>query len=471
MSAGALLYGQALTGLLGPDEPRYAWIGREMARTGDWVTPRLWGEPWYEKPPLLYWLIGLGHLAGLSGDLAARLPVTLAALALPLFGLWILPRFTGPQTPWIAALLTAMSGAWVAYSQVGVTDIPLAVTFTAALWLGVAWLEGEAGRGAMWGVGACLGLAALSKGLVPLVLFAPWLWFARRRWRELGPAAVAALLVATPWYALMLARHGGEFWREFIVRHHFGRFANEGLQHVQPVWFFVPVAIGLLFPFSPLLALIHRGMWAAGWRRVLAATVAFGFVFFSASTNKLPGYLLPLLPSFCVLLADAVERARQPRRPIALSAFLLALIPVVADVLPQAMIGGIRRAPWSGVPWEYFAAALAPAALAWWLASRGQRTAAVALVAALMACGVIHVKTAAYPALDRLVSARGLWQRVRPVRDAVCIDVLHRSYRYGLRYYSLEPLPECAEADRPIHLTQEGGRLPVLNVTGEPLRK
>jgi 4-amino-4-deoxy-L-arabinose transferase-like glycosyltransferase len=194
-------------------------------------------------------------------------------------------------------------------------------------------------------------------------------------------------------------------------------------------------------------------------------------VFFSASTNKLPGYILPLLPSFWVLLADAVERARQPRRPIALSAFLLALIPVAASVLPEALIGGIRKARWTGVPWEYFALALLPAVAAWWLASRGRRTAAVALVALLMAGGVVHIKMNAYPVLDRLVSARGLWQRVKPVRDAVCIDVLHRRYRYGLRYYSVEPLPDCAESDRPIHLTQDGGRLPVLNVTGAPLRE
>jgi 4-amino-4-deoxy-L-arabinose transferase-like glycosyltransferase len=470
LAAAALLHGLTSTGLIGPDEPRYAWIGREMARSGDWVTPRLWGAPWYEKPPLLYWLVALGHVAGLGDDLAPRLLTALAGALFPFAAVWLLGRFAGGETAWTAAPMLAMTGGWLGYTQVGVTDLPLAITFTSALWLGVAWLEGKTGRGGLAAAGAMLGLAVLAKGLVGVALMAPFAWFARRRWRELWPAAAAAAAVAAPWYAIMLARHGEEFWRELIVRHHFGRFATGELQHVQPFWFYAPVAIGLLFPFTPLLALAGRPVFEAGWRRVLAATVVFGFAFFSASANKLPGYLLPLIPSACALLADATLRARRPGRPIALSALLLALVPVAAAVLPGALLGGIRRAQWEGLPWAYCAAALVPAAAVWWLASRGWRTAAVALAAALMAGGVFYIKHDAAPVVDRVVSARGLWHRVRPVRDSVCIGQLHRSFRYGLRYYSDAPLPDCAAADRPIHLTQPEGRLPLLNVVRPPPR-
>src|SRR5579885_1405275 len=68
-------FGLSGAGLLGPDEPRYAAIGREMAASGDWITPRLWGEPWFEKPPLLYWMTAVGIRMGLGPELAARLPV------------------------------------------------------------------------------------------------------------------------------------------------------------------------------------------------------------------------------------------------------------------------------------------------------------------------------------------------------------------------------------------------------------
>ena len=75
-------------GLVGPDEPRYAWIGRAMAQTGDWVTPRLWGQPWFEKPALLYWLTGAAFRLGLGPDLAPRLPVALVSVGFLCFYWW-----------------------------------------------------------------------------------------------------------------------------------------------------------------------------------------------------------------------------------------------------------------------------------------------------------------------------------------------------------------------------------------------
>src|ERR1700694_2511151 len=91
-------------GLVGPDEPRYAAIGREMARSGDWVTPRLWGDPWFEKPALLYWMIGTPFRAGLSEDLAPRLPVALVSAAFLIFFYWVMRREFGDRP---AAFATA----------------------------------------------------------------------------------------------------------------------------------------------------------------------------------------------------------------------------------------------------------------------------------------------------------------------------------------------------------------------------
>src|SRR5712692_7551561 len=105
-------FGLSQVGLLGPDEPRYAAIGREMARSGDWVTPRLWGEPWFEKSPLLYWMTGAAFRLGLGPDLAPRLPVALLAVAFLIFYWWVVNREFGSRAAWFALLILGTSVAW-----------------------------------------------------------------------------------------------------------------------------------------------------------------------------------------------------------------------------------------------------------------------------------------------------------------------------------------------------------------------
>src|SRR5579862_8014718 len=122
-------------GLVGPDEPRYADIGRAMARSGDWATPRLWGEPWFEKPALLYWMTGVGFRAGLGDELAPRVPVALLSIAYLVFFFWILRREFSGETAWFATAILATSAAWLAFSRVAVTDLPMAAAFSAAMLL------------------------------------------------------------------------------------------------------------------------------------------------------------------------------------------------------------------------------------------------------------------------------------------------------------------------------------------------
>src|SRR5690349_17550040 len=123
------------TGVLGPDEPRYAAIGREMAHSGDWITPRLWGEPWFEKPALLYWMTGAATALGLGPDLAPRVPVALLAIGYLAFFWWILSREFNCRVAWLAVLILGTTVGWQALGQAGVTDMPLAATFSAAMLL------------------------------------------------------------------------------------------------------------------------------------------------------------------------------------------------------------------------------------------------------------------------------------------------------------------------------------------------
>jgi 4-amino-4-deoxy-L-arabinose transferase-like glycosyltransferase len=436
-------YGLTTSGLLGPDEPRYAAIGREMALSGDWITPRLWGEPWFEKPPLLYWLTALGFKMGLSEDLAPRLPVALIGAGFILLFFHYTRREFGERAALYASGILATSAGWLAYSHVAVTDIPLAATFSAALMLTLPWVR-SGGRRGLLAAGVLLGLAVLAKGFVPLVLIAPLLWIAGRRWADLLILAGSAVLVALPWYALCYLENGDAFVNEFIWKHHFSRFSSGALQHVQPWWFYVPVLLGLLFPWSPLISLLpHRT--ADNRRRLLLLVIAFGFVFFSAATNKLPGYLLPLLPSIAAIAGVRLAEVNRVTGLLGSCAALLLLVPLIAGILPQALTGGLTNVSIEAAGWWLAVPVAGALAAVIWLMRRNQRTYAVATIVISATLGVGYLKSQVFPDLDRIVSARPIWLRIQGSEEQYCLDQVHRRIRYGLNYYSVRPLPDCAE--------------------------
>src|SRR5581483_6937509 len=289
------------TGMLGPDEPRYAAIGREMARSGDWITPRLWGEPWFEKPALLYWMMGLGFRLGLNEDAAPRVPVAVVSVLFLAVFWQILRKQFGEKPAIYATVILATSAGWIGLSHAAVVDIPLAASFSLAVLLARPWIQTGERRLLPYAAGA-LGFAVFAKGAVALVLILPVLWLGRQRWRDLfrpwiwAPFVIAAL----PWYVLCYLKNGKPFLDNFFWRHQVERFVNNSLQHGQPFWFYLPVLLAGIFPWTPLFGLIFRRKI----RQVagdLLLVAGFGLVFFSASYNKLPEYLLPLIPSIAVL--------------------------------------------------------------------------------------------------------------------------------------------------------------------------
>src|SRR5271157_5784417 len=104
-----------------------------MSETGDWVTPRLWGEPWFEKPALLYWMTATGIKAGLDLDLAPRLPVAIAAVAFLIYFLMVLRREFGDSAAFYATAVLGTSAGWLAFSHVAVTDLPMSAAFAGAM--------------------------------------------------------------------------------------------------------------------------------------------------------------------------------------------------------------------------------------------------------------------------------------------------------------------------------------------------
>ena len=452
-----LLYFFALdhVGLLGPDEPRYASIGREMARSGDWVTPRLDGEVWFEKPVLLYWLTAAAYKAGMSDGFAPRVPVAALSVAFLLFFFGVVRKEFGEDAALNSAVILATSALWLAYGQIGVTDMPLAATFSAAMLLCLS----PGVRRAAW-AGACLGLAVLAKGLVPLVLAAPLLW--KRRFLDLLTLSLACVAVAAPWYVLCYLRNGAPFFQELIVKHHFSRFTSGGLGHVQPFWFYVPVLLGAVFPWTPLLAAVFRREMVADSRKLfLLMWVLFGFVFFSIAPNKLPGYLLPLVPAVAILMGIRLTEMKNARYYLMAVALLLALIPVTGEILPRALLVGLRGVrPSKSLYWLPLAVVIAVGVKQ--LEESGRRGLAITALGASLLLSVVFFKTLVYPRLESTYSARYVWRRVEARRNEVCLGDIGRNWIYGLNFYSGTPLPPCAEGRRGIRLIPGEAKRPVI---------
>lgn len=447
-------------GLLSTDEPRYASIGREMARSGDWVTPRLDGSPWFEKPPLLYWMISSGHLAHLPGEWAPRLPVALLSLTfLLLFFYLIACEFTA-RIAIAATTILATSAGWLAFSFAAVTDLPMSALLGAAML--VTFFEKRKWSG--WAAGALLGLAILAKAFVPMVLFAPAFFIARGKRIAI---TVSCLAVALPWHVLCFLRNGRAFWDEYFWRQQFSRFFTPERQHVHSWWYYLPVLLAGLFPWTPLFALVARRSTYSDMRmRSLGAWLLYGLAFFSASQNKLPGYLLPLLPGVALLLAFGLdqiadqkteERLRLAPWLLAASAASLIVLPTVVAMLPQAMLAGVAHTHIDFVLGTPF---LLAAALVWWLS--WSRKPSLAILAAGMAVvfGVAYFKGAAFPELDDRVSVRGFWRTHAAQTAGACLDDIGRTWEYGLNYYAGHSFPACAAGKTP-RITVVNGRLTV----------
>ena len=446
------LYGLAAFGLVTPDEPRYAAIGRAMAASGDWVTPRLWGSPWFEKPALLYWMVASSFVLGVPPDLAPRLPVALLSLAfLPAY-FWFLRRAFGSAAAWAAVLMLSTSVAWLAFSHAAVTDLPLAVTSSLAMLLLLDLLPDRVpGVRRLCLVAFFLGLAVLAKGLVPLVLALPAVWLFRRHWKRLlHPAPWAVfLLTAGPWYLLCWLRNGYAFIDVFFVQHQFGRFTSGALQHVQPWWYYLPILLLGMFPWTLIaVAIPRRLLWEDPRSRYLVLWFAWGFLFFSLARNKLPGYLLPLWPAWMALAGLAVVRLRAFGALLAATALLLLVCPLAIELAPLAMANGLNSVFPVPLAAAMHATLLLPPAFflalsAYFLNRSGRRLPALVLLALAFTGLVLAGKRLDLPALDYWASARSLWRSLPPASD-VCVGDIHRAWRYGLNYYSVTPLPDCS---------------------------
>jgi 4-amino-4-deoxy-L-arabinose transferase-like glycosyltransferase len=409
---------------------------------------------------------GIGFRLGLGPELAPRLPVALISVAFLIFFWWILDREFGCRAAWIATLILGTSGMWVGFSEAAVPDIPMTACYSAAMLLALPWISTRDRR---WlpAASALFGLAVLAKGIGPLAIAAP-LVLGRHVTDWLRPRVLAPFFaIALPWYALCYWRNGWTFLHDFFVVHTFGRLASASLGHGQPFWYYLPVLLAALLPWTPLLGLItRRDAHRDPRRRFLLTWFLFTLVFFSAFWNKLPGYILPALPAFAALAGILLDEAVHARAWLAVCAAMLMALPIAAQMLPAAMSSGLSHAPRPAFRIVWLAA-FAVAAVAWALEARGRRLASVLAVAVGAGLGIAWLKASTAAELDRSVSARGLWRQIESRASDVCLGELNRTWVYGLNYYAGRALPDCDDAPRAIEISVDP-RNP--NVVPSPFR-
>lgn len=328
LGAAVLFFaGLGSVSLSDPDEGRYAEIPREMLATGDFVTPRLDGVLYFEKPPLYYWL-GAASIAVFGAtEFACRF--WSALLGVGGVGLaYVLGRSAGGSRAGIAAAgIVATAPLYLVMAHLNTID--MTVSFFLAAALTCLWLAFESehrGHRRLLGYGffACAALAVLSKGLIGIVIPAAtaglYVLFSRR-WRSLagipwGGGVVLFLAIAVPWHVVVSQRHPSFLWFYF-VHEHLLRYTTTVAERQQPLWFFLPVIAlgflpwtGLLAGVPPLLTRRH-GTTPREHRAALflASWAGFVIVFFSVSESKLVPYVLPAFVPLGVLAALALSAA------------------------------------------------------------------------------------------------------------------------------------------------------------------
>lgn len=473
-------------GLVGPDEPRYAWIAREMASTGDWITPRLYGTPWFEKPSLYYWAAAIGFRLHFPPEWAARLPSAFAALISALVVGWLgwkQSRFSAPvfKSPTVLApLMFSSSVAAVGFARAAGPDM----LFTAALTLAMAsaatvlqrkgclYTDGLARASAanylpvLILFGAALGLAVLAKGPAGIILAGGAIGFwvlINGSWRVLfsfvHPVAVISFcIISLPWYILCAIRNP-EFLRVFILEHNFERYMTPVFQHPQPIWFFLIIlALGML-PWSGLLWELGKdGMrsyreqtWRNSSELFLACWAVFPVLFFSFSKSKLPGYILPSFPPLALLLALVLSQPKEPeassrQRGIVLGLTWIAL-GVSTNFWLRRLPGAAREVPSSSILVLDIMVLVGGAAI---IAMGIFRKREVIVLSLLITTVLVEVGgLRILPLLDPFLSARPYGELLQRDRrpDRIFTFRVSRSWTFGLSFYLHREIHEWTPVD------------------------
>ncbi len=331
------ILGLGTTGLVDETPPLFAAAARTMSESGDWLTPKVNGIFRFDKPPLIYWLMGFfyslpkNEIWDSFGTLSARLPSALASLFLMLMigdTLFCWPQKSDRHflTPIVASLGFALSPLIIIWSRTAVSDALLTGTLGISLllfWRRMASDNNDQCISA-W---AFLGFAILVKGPVAFVLALLTItsfMSCQKNWktllRKINPKKgfLITTLISVPWYVLELLKEGKPFWDNFFGYHNFQRYTSVVNNHAEPFWFFLYIMILASLPFTPFL--FHgifktfEDFFKSSKKSCNVTETLYTYslcwltsvlIFFSLSATKLPSYWLPAIPAAALLTSNS----------------------------------------------------------------------------------------------------------------------------------------------------------------------
>jgi len=315
-----------------PDEGRYVEIPREMVATGDYLTPRLYGLKYFEKPVLFYWLQSFSiHLFGLE-EWAMRLWPMIFGLLGCVFVYVAGRRLINRRVGLLSAGILATNFLYFGLSHLIVIDMPVAILLSGAMWsfiIGMYEPPGKKRRWAAWSAAIFLGLAVLAKGLMSVGILGSvvLLWLLgrenRKRIKPLYTLSALGLflVVVVPWH-LLVSLKNPEFFEFYFIGEHFQRYLTTVHQRYQPMWFFIPILFLGFLPWTAFLVGACREAFREVKNKTAQAPLfsflllwaGFVFVFFSLSSSKLITYIIPLFPPLAVMVAAFLDKGLVERR-------------------------------------------------------------------------------------------------------------------------------------------------------------
>jgi 4-amino-4-deoxy-L-arabinose transferase-like glycosyltransferase len=401
-----------------PDEGRYAEIAREMAVSGDWVTPRLNGIKYFEKPPLQYWVTAASYDLFETDQWTARLAPAVAGFLTILVVGFTAARLAGPTAGTYAALALAGCVWHVGMSHFVTLDALLAFLLTCALcsFLLANRVDLPPGRARLWMLAAWaeLALAMLTKGLLALAIPGATLVLYSIVTRDLGPwrrlhvlpGLALFVLIAAPWFVAVSIANPG-FAEFFFIHEHVQRFLTTEHRRTGAWWYFVPLFVAGILPWLTIAPWTWRATWQASaasngfrWRAFCLVWAAFVFVFFSMSGSKLPSYILPMFAPLMLVLGPALAEMSVRRIALLLAPMTIGAVVVFVGV-SAAFDSAISRfvderasaqvfhayAPWAMLGTGIVALTSVVALMALWRDTERAKTVGVAIVSLGMLVG------------------------------------------------------------------------------------